>query len=151
MKNTRMIGAAGELAVAKDLVKRGYYVFGEVLSDAAPVDIIAMKDGKLLRIQVKTTNAGKRQTVGLKLIATGPSGHGSRTRRYTSDEIDVFACYVLDRDLVLYVNSKATEIEGKNGLTIRLEPTVNNNTKKVNYYTKYTDVPVAQLDSAPDF
>ena len=46
-------GALGELRVSIDLMRRGYEVF-RALSPSSPCDLIAMKDGKVLRIEVRT-------------------------------------------------------------------------------------------------
>jgi hypothetical protein len=47
------IGTIGELLTACDLLKKGYEVFKSV-SHQCSCDLIASKDGKLLRIEVKT-------------------------------------------------------------------------------------------------
>jgi hypothetical protein len=51
------VGAISELAVCADLLSKGYDVFRSV-SPAAPCDLIAQKEGKLIRVEVKT-NASK--------------------------------------------------------------------------------------------
>jgi hypothetical protein len=45
-------GAIGEMLAAVDLLGRGYDVFRSV-SPACPCDLVAMKDGKLLRVEVR--------------------------------------------------------------------------------------------------
>lgn len=45
------VGALGELVVSADLMRRGYAVF-RALSPSCPCDLIAMKDDKLLRVEV---------------------------------------------------------------------------------------------------
>lgn len=47
------IGAVSEMLVSADLLRRGYHVF-RAISPNGPVDLIAMKDGKPWRIEVKT-------------------------------------------------------------------------------------------------
>ena len=47
------IGALGELAVCADLLSRGYEVFRAV-SPSCSVDVIAQKNGKISRVEVKT-------------------------------------------------------------------------------------------------
>jgi hypothetical protein len=51
------IGAISELAVCADLLSKGYDVFRSV-SPGAQCDLIAQKDGNLIRVEVKT-NARK--------------------------------------------------------------------------------------------
>ncbi len=50
---TGTIGAIGELAAGADLLRRGYEVF-RALSPACSCDLIALRDGRLLRIEVRT-------------------------------------------------------------------------------------------------
>lgn len=50
---TSTVGAISELRAASDLLGKGYHVF-RALSPACPCDIAVLRDGKLLRIEVKT-------------------------------------------------------------------------------------------------
>ncbi|HEY4710097.1 MAG TPA: hypothetical protein VIH46_08005 [Candidatus Acidoferrales bacterium] len=52
------LGAAYELAVAADLIKRGFDVFRN-LSPNGPADLLVIKSKKILRVQVKGTYAGR--------------------------------------------------------------------------------------------
>ena len=65
------LGAASELDVCSDLLRRGYEVFRSVNSSCS-CDLIAMKDKKILRIEVKT---GWRHKQSGKLIYPKPSSH----------------------------------------------------------------------------
>jgi predicted AAA+ superfamily ATPase len=47
-------GAISEMVAAADLMRKGYEVFRAV-NPGSPCDLIAMKDGWFLRIQVRTT------------------------------------------------------------------------------------------------
>lgn len=47
------IGAIGELRVSADLLARGYDVFRAV-SPCAKVDLVALKGGRTIRVEVKT-------------------------------------------------------------------------------------------------
>jgi Holliday junction resolvase-like predicted endonuclease len=50
---TSSVGAIGELRVSTDLLGKGFEVFRSI-SPAASCDLIAMKQGKMLRVEVKT-------------------------------------------------------------------------------------------------
>ena len=52
------IGAAGELQVCIDLIKKGYDVF-RAIAASCPCDMVAMKKGKLFRIEVKSVTKRK--------------------------------------------------------------------------------------------
>jgi hypothetical protein len=62
-------GAANELLVASDLIKKGYDIFRSE-SPHAPFDLVAHKDGVLLRIEVRT---GQRLANGKTSV--GRFGH----------------------------------------------------------------------------
>lgn len=51
--STGVVGAIGELIVAADLLSKGYEVFRAV-SQAASCDLIVLKAGACLRIEVRT-------------------------------------------------------------------------------------------------
>jgi len=51
------VGALNELRAAADLMQRGFHVF-RALSPACPADLVAMKDGKCLLVEVKTATRG---------------------------------------------------------------------------------------------
>lgn len=57
MLSTGVSGACGELAVSVDLLRRGYEVFRAV-SPACSCDLVALKDGKSYRVEVRTSQAG---------------------------------------------------------------------------------------------
>lgn len=50
---TSTVGTIAELQVGIDLLRRGYAVF-RALSSSCPCDLAILKDGKLLRVEVKT-------------------------------------------------------------------------------------------------
>ena len=83
--NTRQIGFISEMRVAIDLSLKGFEVFNALYN--ASCDIIAMKNGKLLRIEVKTgfIKCGKLRTGTIK-----------------ADSHDVLAIYDVVNDKILY-------------------------------------------------
>ena len=52
-KRAKTSGAIAELRVATDLLARGYHIFRSV-SPASPCDLIALKDGLCITIEVRT-------------------------------------------------------------------------------------------------
>lgn len=98
--NFKPRGTVGELAVAKDLILRGYAVFTE-LGDNSRVDLIALVENNPVKIQVKTCTGDNdiasfdvvKKTFGYKY-------------KYSVDDVDLFALYILSTDQILYVSSK---------------------------------------------
>jgi len=56
--STGDIGAVGELKTVVDLMSRGFEVFRAV-SPAASCDLIALKEGKSVRVEVRTGRRGR--------------------------------------------------------------------------------------------
>lgn len=88
-------GVRGELLVAEKLISKGWAVSLPV-GDNDPFDIIANREGKIRRIQVKTT-------LGIHEYPTSrphyqfqlAKGKSSKTR-YNGGQIDFFVCCALD-------------------------------------------------------
>lgn len=64
---TATTGALSELIVAADLMRRGYSVF-RALSPACDCDLAVLKEGRLLRIEVRT---GRRSPAGALMVPRG--------------------------------------------------------------------------------
>jgi len=126
--HTKAKGNVGELAVAKDLTLKGYSVFVE-LGDLSKIDLIAIKEEKLTRIQVKTVWDSSDGAISISSRSSGPG----YTYNYTSRDIDIMALYIADRDDIIYVN--ITDIDGsfeeKRGRVLRYTPPKNNQVKGV--------------------
>lgn len=94
---TKRIGIIGELAIAQDLVVRGFDVFTSI-GDNSKVDLVALRKTQTFRIQVKTV---KRVTsvvpvVGLKYVAR-------KHVLYNTADVDVIAIYVIEQRIIAYV------------------------------------------------
>lgn len=128
--HAKIKGNVGEMAVAKDLMLKGYSVFYE-LGDNSRIDLIAEKNNNLFKIQVKALTSRNGEYVELKGYKTGPN----YSFRYDRNDIDVFAIYVLDLDKIVYLSSNFLEYQ--NTITIRFKPTKNNQTKSCHLFKDY--------------
>lgn len=68
------IGALGELVVAIDLLKRGFEVF-RAISPASTCDLAVLRDGKLLRIEVRTGHRTATGTLMFRRSGTDQRDH----------------------------------------------------------------------------
>lgn len=96
--DTKHIGTIGELAVAEELMRRGWEVFTE-MGDNSKIDLIANKDGLLRKIQVKTVEFSD---CGWVFVRKSKITNGIRIE-YLRKDIDLFAIYVMDKDAVAFV------------------------------------------------
>ena len=129
--HTKQAGNLGELKVAADLIARGYAVFTE-LGDLSKVDLIALVDDHPVKIQVKARTS-KHGRVEVSKRKSGPNYQFA----YQEGQLDVFAIYVLDKDLCLYIN--ASELLKGESFSFRVVPSRNGQKKKVHDWQDYTD------------
>jgi len=126
-------GNIGEAAVALDLMKKGWSVFTE-MGDLSYVDLIALKDERIVRLQVKTIwETQDKLTIGTRSMGPGYKYH------YTEKDIDVMVGYAADKDVVIYVPIK-TIIETGTSVTLRFEPTKNRQTKGVRFVKDFLEL-----------
>ena len=142
MLHSKEKGALGEAEIICDLISQGFPAFKE-FGDNSKVDLIALINNVPIKIQVKSYHSGKNGAVG---IGPKKSGPGYRFT-YTRGQIDVFAVYVYDRDLILYVSAK--KIIESGGLSIRLDATKNNQQKGVHKASDYISLKEALRDYTP--
>lgn len=128
----KQLGNIGELKVATDLASKGYYVFTE-LGDICKSDLIVMDETYVpIKVQVKcykTTNG----SVAIKSSKSGPNYRF----KYQQEHADVYAVYLRDKDLILYIS--ADELLSMNTLTIRTDLAKNNQITNINWHEDYSD------------
>jgi hypothetical protein len=126
--HTKAKGNVGELAIAKDLTLRGYSVFAE-LGDLSRIDLIAVKEERLTRVQVKTVWDSSDGVVGISSRSSGPG----YSYNYTSRDVDIIALYIADRDDIIYVDIHDVDgsAEGRRGRVLRYTLPKNNQSKGV--------------------
>lgn len=99
--NSSQLGNIGEARVLSEFVKLGipcYLPYG----DGSTTDLIAQFNNKLNRIQIKTT-ASLNKAGAMEWKVTRQEGyHGSRAQ-YKVEDIDYFAFYCLETDIVCLV------------------------------------------------
>ena len=99
--NSSQLGNIGEVRVLSEFVKLGipcYIPYG----DGNTIDLIAQFNNKLNRIQVKTiTSLNKAGAMEWK-VTRQDGYHGSRVQ-YNVNDIDYFAFYCLETDVVCLV------------------------------------------------
>lgn len=139
--HTKVKGSLGELKVAADLVSQGYPVFTE-LGDNSKVDLIVLVDNVAIKMQVKcfASSDGVVSVYGQK---AGPNYRF----RYQHEHVDVFAIYVYDRDIILYI--AASEVVGHGRIKIRFEEPLNGQRSGIRWYHDYLSLRESLRDYTP--
>lgn len=132
--NTKRVGNIGEAAVLNKFVEMQipvYIPFG----DNESADLVAEFNGKLNKIQVKTSESKDSSYVVSLRSAT--IRHGKDYRKvYTSTDIDYFAVYNIYSKLVLLL--PITEFNKRVTIKINLEPKSTHNQHKTFDWRDYT-------------
>ena len=131
--NSKSIGNIGEAKVLCKFVELNipvYVPFG----DNEKADLVAEFNGKLQKIQVKTSVKAENGKMSFDLTSSTVHRKNGLKHKYTQNEIDYFALYNIERDIVLLFKVPETPI---NAITIRYEKPLNNQEKYINYEQDY--------------
>ena len=116
---TKQIGNIGEAKVLSKFVSMGipvYLPFG----DNEKADLIAEFNGKLNRIQVKTSLKAEEDKMIFSLVSSTTHRQAGVKHVYTNEEIDYFALYNIEKDMLFLVSILEENLPSSQ-LTIRLE------------------------------
>ncbi len=123
MASLKRKGDLAELKVAADLIDRGCHVaipFGE----DCDYDLIADKDGKLHRIQIKYTESDGRTIVIRCRSHSLTNGKVRQVKQYTAETIDWIAVYDRTSDRCYYCSAEELG-DGRSLISLRLKPALN--------------------------
>ncbi len=108
--NPNMKGTLGEAAVCKELLRLGYNVFLE-FGNHSKVDLMVLDENfNAVKVQIKAV-----QTIDdcVSIYSVKTCLNPKYNSIYTVEQVDVFAVYVIDKDLVFYVSAKEILQNGK--------------------------------------
>lgn len=131
-RNTSALGNIGQVKTLSKFVELGVPVFTP-FGEGYTADLIADFNGKLNRIQVKTTESLHDDTYMLWKITRQNGFHGDK-KKYTKEEVDYFALYCIETDILCLVPiEKAQTYE----ITIRLDSYEGVRTKVMKFVSEY--------------
>lgn len=138
--NSKTTGDIAEIIAASELMKNGYVV-SRPLSDNAPYDLIYDTGTQLRRAQVKgrTSSDGK---IRVELYCNARSYNG----KYELDDFDDFIIVDLESYNVALIDVLAEGLFDSgarfSSFTLRVEPTLNGQSKGVRMFNDYRIIPV---------
>ena len=106
---TKQIGNIGEAKVLSKLVEMQipvYLPFG----DNEKADLVAEFNGKLQKIQVKTSEKAEEGKMIFSLVSSTEHRKQGIKHLYTSEEIDYFALYNIERDKLLLISIQEEDL-----------------------------------------
>ena len=135
MKNLNK-GRIGELVVAQELMAYDLPVFLE-FGGVSRIDLVTIYKDKPLTIQVKTTHSKD----GIALLNLRKHGRWAEYNYiYNKEDFDLFALYVVDKAVVLYISSEEALNNNVAGITFRFDPAKNGQKAFINYASDYIGV-----------
>ncbi|MDD2722808.1 MAG: group I intron-associated PD-(D/E)XK endonuclease [Methylovulum sp.] len=145
LDNPNKKGTLGEIAVCKELLKLGFDVFVEVGSDSKVDWVVLDENYVCYKVQIKATYSNNETVeVYSKKSCLNPKYNST----YQVQQIDAFAVYVIDKDIVFYVSAKEILKNSKRS-KFRLMPSKNGQQLNVRYVQDYLDFKKALRDLTP--
>ncbi|MEM7027573.1 MAG: group I intron-associated PD-(D/E)XK endonuclease [Pseudomonadota bacterium] len=136
MHHTKQKGDLGVLKAQLDLFEQGFLIL-DPLTEHAPFDLVAYKDKKFLRIQVKYKSVDKTGSITVHFRSCWADKNGTHMHAVDKKEIDIYCVYCPDTDECYYFNPS----EFNRSVTLRVEAPKNNQTRKVKLVSDYRRVP----------
>ena len=136
MARLKTLGDTAEMAVALDLMRRGYKVafpYGEDWD----YDLILCRGNALERVQVKYTRSDGRAVHVRCRSQSLTNGRVRATKRYTAETVDWIAVYDASTERCFYIPSVELA-DGRSLLTLRLEPALNGQRTGIRDASAYT-------------
>jgi len=131
--NSKRIGNIGEAKALCKFVELGipvYIPFG----DDEKADLIAEFNGKLNKIQVKTSQKAEDGKMIFDLTSSTQHRKNGEKHTYTDNEIDYFVCYNIQRDKIFLIPVNETP---STNITIRYEKSKNNQIQNIKFEQDY--------------
>ncbi len=133
---TKNKGDLGVLKAKVDLCLKGYLILLP-LSEHSPFDLVAYKDKKFLRIQVKYRSLNAKGFLFVRFSSNFSTSKGYFENPIDKTEIDLFCIYCPDTDKCYYFKPE----QFKSTVNLRINETLNNQTKNIHLAEDYLDIP----------
>lgn len=135
--NSYQKGDIAELAVAADLIKRGYGIAWP-FSTSTDWDLLLIRGKSLERVQVKYRRLDSKGILTVpNRVVSNTSGKQQR-RMYSKEDIDWLAMYCPETDQCYYFPIET--LEGKEKTNFRTTPTANNQKKGSRFLKDFQNI-----------
>lgn len=120
MDHKTWLGNLAEAKVIAALIEQGFDVFRS-LSGKASVDLIALKDGQMLRVEVKgTAQETVRGAHVIRIASTRSNRTRNLVRPFDASSSDILAVYIRALDTVCFISSAL--LHGRSYVNLREHP-----------------------------
>lgn len=136
MHHTKEKGDLGVLKAQIDLFEQGFTILNP-LTEHAPFDLVAYKDGEFRRIQVKYRTLDQTGKLNVKFSTCWADRNGTHTIPVDKEEVDLFCVYCPDTDECYYLDP--TEFGGH--ASLRVNTPKNGQRRLVKFASDYRRAP----------
>lgn len=134
--HTKSKGDLGVLKAQLDLHEQGYLILIPI-TEHAPFDIVAYKDGEFRRIQVKYKSLDKTGALTVHFRSCWADKHGTHMNDVDKDLVDLYCIYCPETDGCYYLNPN----DYNKSVTLRVKAPKNNQTKNIRLFSDFRRVP----------
>ena len=142
--NTKRLGNIGEIKTIAKLVEMQIPVY-QAFGDIEKADLVAEFNGKLNKIQVKTSEIFEDGSFKVDLTSSTIRKKVDYKHKYSADEIDYFAIYNLGADMLLLLPIE--EFEGRTSVKINIPYKPSRNQFKAINWEDYTFDKIIKVES----
>ena len=136
MHHTKEKGDLGVFKAQVDLFEQGYMILSP-LTEHAPFDLVAYKNGNFHRIQIKYRKLDRYGKLDIKFSTCWTDKQGTHIVPVDKDEVDLYCVYCPDTDECYYLAPK----EFSSNATLRIHSPKNNQKLNVRFASDYRRVP----------
>ena len=134
--HTKVKGDLGVLKAQVSLYEQGYLLLQPV-TEHAPFDLVAYKDGLFKRVQVKYKSLDKTGALTVHFRSSWADKNGTHMKAVDKGQIDLYCIYCPETDECYYLDPK----EYDKSVTLRVETPKNNQLTNVKFVTDFRRVP----------
>jgi hypothetical protein len=134
--HTKGKGDLGVLKAQIDLYEQGFTICVP-LTEHAPFDLAAYRDGEFRRVQVKYRAVDRFGKIDVKFSTCWTDRHGTHTVPIDKDEVDLFCIYCPDTDECYYL--EPTKFGSY--ATLRVRAPKNGQAERVSFAADYRRAP----------
>jgi len=134
--HTKSKGDLGVLKAQVDLFEQGFTICLPQ-TEHSPFDLVAYKNGKFYRVQVKYRALEKNGALLVKFATCWADRHGTHTVPIDKEEVDFFCVYCPDTDECYYLEPK----KFRSNVSLRVKASKNGQAKRVNFAADFRRAP----------
>jgi hypothetical protein len=134
--HTKDKGDLGVLKAQLDLFEQGYVILNPV-TEHAPLDLVAYRDGVFNRIQVKYKSVDRTDSITVHFCSCRMDKHGTHMRHVNKEEIALYCIYCPDIESCYYLDP----YDYGKSVTLRVKTPENNQQQKARLADDYRRVP----------